>query len=203
MKKIILLILVVIFIYYAGSGLLAIIKKNPPNIIDFVSCQNAGRPIMESYPRQCQGLNGKVYVEKIDNKNLNTDPIILSPDLSRPLTSPLNIAGEARGFWFFEAIFSVKLVDDKGNLIATGTAKAKGEWTTTEFVPFNVTLNFKNPNTKTGELILIKSNPSGLASQEREVRLPVFFQKINEIGNKVQINASTTKDEKEATTTAD
>ncbi|OHA60421.1 MAG: hypothetical protein A2556_01960 [Candidatus Vogelbacteria bacterium RIFOXYD2_FULL_44_9] len=193
LKKIIFVTIVAILAYYGSTGLIHIFKKNPPIITDFITCEKAGRPIMESYPRQCLGINEKTYVEIIDNNALNTDPVILSPDLSRPLTNPVTISGEARGFWFFEATFPVKLVDDKGNLIATGTAKAKGDWMTADFVPFTVTINFKNPATKTGELILIKDNPSGLASQDQEIRLPVFFQKMNEVGNKIQTSSSTEK----------
>jgi hypothetical protein len=185
MKKIIFVIVVAIIAYYGSKGIFSLLEKNEPIVTDFITCQKAGRPIMESYPRQCQDKNGKMYTEIINDKSLNTDPVVLSPDLSRPLTSPLNISGEARGFWFFEAVFQAKLIDDRGNLIATGTAKAKGEWMTTEFVPFTLTMTFKNPDAKTGELVLIKDNPSGLPSQDREVRLPVFFQKMNEVGNKI------------------
>ncbi|MFA6416374.1 MAG: Gmad2 immunoglobulin-like domain-containing protein [Candidatus Paceibacterota bacterium] len=203
MRKIIFVIVVAAFAYYISIDVMSVWKKNPPMIINFETCQKAGRPIMESYPRQCQGDKGKMYAEIIDNKALNTDPVILSPDLSRPLASPLTISGEARGFWFFEASFQAKLIDDKGNLVATGTAKAKGEWMTTEFVPFTIKMDFKNPTAKTGELILIKDNPSGLPSQDQQIRLPVFFQKMNEVGNKVQ-TATSTKEQpsKNATTTA-
>lgn len=191
LKKLIFIIIVAVIAYFASTELFNTFKKNPPIITDFITCEKAGFPIMESYPRQCRGDNGKTYVEIIDNKALNTDPVIMSPDLSRPLTNPVTISGEARGFWFFEATFPAKLIDSNGNLVATGTAKAKGEWMTSDFVPFTITMSFKNPSTKTGELILIKDNPSGLPSQDQQVRLPVFFQKMNEVGNKVP-TASTT-----------
>lgn len=202
LKKITFVIVVAIIAYYASTGLFRTFKKNPPPIVDFVTCEQAGRPIMESYPRQCRGDNGQTFVEVIDNKALNTDPVILSPDLSRPLTSPVTIAGEARGFWFFEAVFPAKLIDSNGNLVATGTAKAKGEWMTTEFVPFTLVMNFKNPSTKTGELILIKDNPSGLTSQNQEVRLPVFFQKMNEVGNKISTASSSSPEKPQNSTTS-
>lgn len=35
------------------------------NIANFTECANAGNPIMESYPRQCNA-NGKTYVENVE-----------------------------------------------------------------------------------------------------------------------------------------
>ena len=186
MRKILFLIIIAVLTYFGSTYLFSNLKK-APKITDFSSCEKAGRPIMESYPRQCQGPSGKMYVEKTDNRDLDTDPIILAPDLSRPLVSPLNLAGEARGFWFFEGQFPIKLIDDKNNVVATATAKAKGEWMTTEFVTFSATLNFKNPEAKKGELILIKDNPSGLKSQDQEIRLPIFFQKMNDSIEKINV----------------
>lgn len=91
------------------------------------------------------------------------------------VASPLTITGKARGSWFFEASFPVKLVDANNKLVANGVAQAKGEWMTTEFVPYSVTLTFAPPATATGTLILQKDNPSGLPANDDEMRLPVRF----------------------------
>ena len=53
---------------------------------------------------------------------------------------------------------------------------ADGEWTTKDFVPFALTLNFAEPRTATGTLVLEKSNPSGLPEHAAEVRIPVRFR---------------------------
>jgi len=37
------------------------------------------------------------------------------------------------------------------------------------------------------ELILIKDNPSGLKSQDQEIRLPIFFQKMNDSIEKINV----------------
>ena len=34
-------------------------------VIDFVSCADAGYAVMESYPRQCRAPNGNVFVENV------------------------------------------------------------------------------------------------------------------------------------------
>ena|SRR3989338_9319713 len=92
------------------------------------------------------------------------------------ITSPLNIRGEARGVWFFEASFPIYLTDWDGLIIAEGYATAEGEWMTTEFVPFTATLTFKNPTYKNnGSLILKKDNPSGLPLHDDALEIPIFF----------------------------
>ncbi|MEK7091933.1 MAG: Gmad2 immunoglobulin-like domain-containing protein [Patescibacteria group bacterium] len=174
MKK----ILLVIIILVAGIWLVRHLPSKNGSVVitDFSACQKAGRPVIDTYPRTCQGVNDKTYTEVVDEKDLNTDPVIFSPDLSRPVTSPLSIQGEARGFWFFERQFKVRLLDDKGQEIATGTAKTKSPALTVEFITFNITLTFKKPGAKMGFLVLEKANPTGLASQSRQVQLPILFQ---------------------------
>jgi hypothetical protein len=89
--------------------------------------------------------------------------------------SPLQVAGEARGPWFFEASFPVTLLDANGGLLAQSAAQARGEWMTEAFVPFAAQLTFPPPTTPTGTLVLSKNNPTGLPEHAAEVRLPVRF----------------------------
>ncbi|MDO8590715.1 MAG: Gmad2 immunoglobulin-like domain-containing protein, partial [bacterium] len=87
----------------------------------------------------------------------------------------------ARGNWFFEASFPVMLTDWDGRIIAQGIATAKSEWMTTEFVPFEATLNFtvdKNAYSNRGALILQKDNPSGLPEYDDALEIPVMFAEI-------------------------
>ncbi len=44
--------------------ILILVAACAPTITDFMSCVEAGNPVMESYPRQCMA-DGKVYVEEI------------------------------------------------------------------------------------------------------------------------------------------
>jgi glucose/arabinose dehydrogenase len=89
--------------------------------------------------------------------------------------SPLTVEGEARGTWFFEASFPVRLLDGNGKEIAVTPAQAQGEWTTQDFVPFRATLEFAPPQTREGMLVLEKDNPSGLPEYADELRIPVRF----------------------------
>lgn len=89
--------------------------------------------------------------------------------------SPLVVSGRARGNWYFEASFPVKLLDGNGNVLALAPAQAQGDWMTTNYVPFSVTLTFPTPVTATGTLILQKDNPSGEPQNDDFVSIPVTF----------------------------
>ncbi len=100
---------------------------------------------------------------------------VTSPQPNGVVTSPLTVSGRARGTWYFEASFPVRLLDGNGNEIAIAPAQAQSDWMTTEFVPFIVTLTFAAPSTDEGILVLEKDNPSGLPEHAAEVRIPVRF----------------------------
>lgn len=91
------------------------------------------------------------------------------------VASPLTVTGEARGNWYFEASFPVRLIDGDGNELAVVPAQAQGDWMTTDFVPFEVTLTFDRPSTPFGALILEKDNPSGLPENAAFITVPVRF----------------------------
>lgn len=90
--------------------------------------------------------------------------------------SPLTVSGEARGHWYFEASFPVKILDATGKELAIVPAQAQGEWMTTDFVPFSVSIPFATSTTATGFLVLEKDNPSGLPEHTAELRIPIRFR---------------------------
>ena len=109
----------------------------------FDSCVAAGNPIMESYPQQCRAADGTLFVEDIGNELDKLDLIrVDSPRPNAVIQSPLQIQGEARGTWFFEADFPIELLDAEGQVIGMAIATAQGEWMTEEFVPFTASLTF-------------------------------------------------------------
>lgn len=102
------------------------------------------------------------------------------PRANEAISSPLEIKGEARGNWFFEASFPVVLADWNGRIIAQGVATAEGDWMTAEFVPFKAELEFEKPEfigdfSKRGALILQKDNPSGLPEHDDALEIPIIF----------------------------
>lgn len=153
-------------------------KPVPIVVTNFEECVSTGNPVMESYPRQCS-YNGQTFTENVGNAPAKADLIRLTyPRPNQVIQSPLIVTGEARGNWFFEASFPVYLTDWDGKIIATGIAQARGEWMTTNFVPFEAKLTFdldKNLYSNRGTLILRKDNASGLPEHDDALEIPVLF----------------------------
>jgi len=120
--------------------------------------------------------------------------VIESPIANEEISSPVSIKGRARGSWFFEASFPVKLFDEKGNLIATAIAQAKDDWMTNDFVPFEAKLIFLASATQKGFLVFEKDNPSGLPENADELMMPVLLRQGREI-NLYYYNPDLDKDE--------
>jgi hypothetical protein len=112
----------------------------------------------------------------VDNTPTETSMVkVTSPLPNASVKSPLLVTGEARGNWYFEASFPVKVLDANGKVLGIVPAQAQGEWMTTNFVPFSVSVPFSTPTTPTGTLVLEKDNPSGLPEHAAEVRIPIRF----------------------------
>jgi len=149
-------------------------------ISNFDECVAQGYPILETYPRQCKTPDGKTFTEDIGNELEKVDLIkIDNPRPNQLIESPLFIKGEARGNWYFEASFPIKLFDDNGFLLGVMPAQALGDWMTEDFVPFSATLSFAVPSTPKGRLVLEKDNPSGLPEQADELKIPVYFKEVS------------------------
>lgn len=178
MKQLILLgiliaILAAVFVewnYRKGTEAPGVVVSN------FEECAAGGYPVLESYPRQCSTPDGKTFSEDIGNELEKQDLIqITKPRPNETVQNPLTIKGKARGYWFFEANFPVKLKDANGNQLGTVAAQTTSDWMTEDFVPFEATLQFQSPTTEKGTLILEKANPSGLPENADELRVPVRF----------------------------
>lgn len=102
---------------------------------------------------------------------------VFAPKIGDKISSPLEIRGEARGYWFFEGSFPIVLEDSSGSVVATGYATAGTDWMTEEMVPFISELTFVTPTSSSGVLVLKKDNPSDLPENDDEVRIPVTFDK--------------------------
>jgi len=180
MRKII-LIGILILISVAIGFLLWKYSIRPVIIIsNFDECVAQGYPILETYPRQCKTPDGKTFTEDIGNELEKVDLIkIDNPRPNQLIESPLFIKGEARGNWYFEASFPIKLFDDNGFLLGVMPAQALGDWMTEDFVPFSATLSFAVPSTPKGRLVLEKDNPSGLPEQADELKIPVYFKEVS------------------------
>jgi hypothetical protein len=104
------------------------------------------------------------------------DPItVTAPVPGAIISSPLIIEGEARGWWYFEASFPVRLVTDSGEVLAEVPAQALEDWMTEDYVPFTVSIVFAMPSATSGKLILSRDNPSGLPEHDAHIEIPVLF----------------------------
>ena len=101
---------------------------------------------------------------------------VATPKPGELAVSPLRLSGRARGTWYFEASFPVRILDANGNELGVVPAQAMEEWMTEEFVPFAALLDFKVSPTATGSLVFKKDNPSGLPEHDRKFEMPVRFR---------------------------
>jgi len=116
------------------------------------------------------------YLGSLDSVK-NPDIEVTFPKENTVVTSPLKVTGKAKGTWFFEGSFPVRLKDMPQNkVLAVGIATAKTDWMTTDFVEFETTLTFENPPTDTGWLVFEKDNPSGLPENDDSFYLPIKFK---------------------------
>lgn len=125
--------------------------------------------------------------------------IVDTPLPNSAVSSPIFISGQARGRWYFEAQFSIKIYDANEELLGVIPAQAQGEWMTNEYVPFQATLSFESSTTPTGKLVLEKDNPSGLPENANELIIPIVFSEVTTSEQTVKLyyyNSSKDTDEK-------
>jgi len=169
------LLIILIFI---GSIITLIIltPREYKKVNNFNECKEAGYIILESYPEQCITPDRQLFVQYIGNELEKINLIqITNPRPNQIIESPLEITGQAKGNWFFEADFPIRLYDQEGNEIAISIATALEEWITEEFVPFSSIIKFETTHTK-GTLVLEKDNPTGLPEYDDFLLIPVKFK---------------------------
>lgn len=172
-RKIIIGIVVLSALVYA---VLAFDIPYRDKVDDFETCAAFGNPVMESYPRQCRDKKGNLYVENISQVTTETDLIrITAPLRNSIVTSPLELSGEARGNWYFEASAPVQVIGADGTVLAEHYVTAQGEWMTENFVPFKGTVTFDPGTNVSGFIRFKKDNPSGLPEFDAQVDVPVSF----------------------------
>ena len=124
------------------------------------------------------GLDASRLVQAWPPGNCSSDRIIVQAPLpGATVGSPLVVRGQARGNWFFEGDFPLRLLDREGHVLAQGYATARGEWMTGEFVPFEGTLVFERPpGATTGLLVLESDNPGERRELDDALELPVGLE---------------------------
>ena len=96
---------------------------------------------------------------------------LATPLPGEDVTSPLRVEGRARGTWYFEGDFPIRLFGPDGEELAVAVAQAEGPWMTEDFVPFSAELTFDAPADACLTMVLEKDNPSGLPEHDDEARV--------------------------------
>ena len=121
------------------------------------------------------GLGESAIIKEEPARSFTSQKVDVSTPLPNSIVqSPLQITGEARG-WYFEASFPVKITDANGTVLGQTAAEAQGDWMTTSSVPFKATLEFTTSTTRGGFLIFQKNNPSDMRQYDESVQFPVRF----------------------------
>lgn len=119
---------------------------------------------------------GPVAPDPVATEDVHANLIRLTtPRANAVVVSPLVVTGEARGTWYFEATFPVRLLDATGQVLVEHYAQAQGEWMTEAFVPFRAELRFAPPSTAIGTLVLAKNNPSDQRELDDALHMPIRF----------------------------
>lgn len=117
------------------------------------------------------GDTSNLLISLTVNDSLN----ITNPKAEAVISSPLATKGFAKGTWYFEASFPVKILDSKGNVVGQGIAQAESDWMTEKMVPFSGMIEFTAKEGERGEVVFQKDNPSGLPQNDAELRVPIIF----------------------------
>lgn len=109
--------------------------------------------------------------------NASADMIVIdAPKPGESVATSFTVIGKARGGWYFEASFPLRVLSAQGSLLKEMPVQADGEWMTSEFVPFSETVMLP-PGTKGAvTLVLQNDNPSGLPENAASISIPLFIQ---------------------------
>ncbi|MDD5750630.1 MAG: GerMN domain-containing protein [Candidatus Pacebacteria bacterium] len=192
-KKYLIIIIVAASVIVAVGGLRFLSGPEDTWICQNYEWVKHGNPDSPKPVKPCydEGPSSRDYV--FTTVKGNSDVIRLIEPLplaNETFGSPLDIRGEARGTWYFEANFPVKILSLNGEEIAAGIASAQGNWMTGDYVPFEVKLDFLAAQDMDAILVFKKDNPSGLPDNDDQLEIPVRLAGSEIMAVKVFFNNS-------------
>lgn len=139
-----------------------------------------------TYAIQAYPANSK-YIETFEQmlqtftitrgQDANAVVSLTNPQRQATITSPVTVAGQAPGNWFFEGVIPVEIQDEDGTVLGETSLSATGNWMTTAPVSFSGQITFEESDTETGYIVVKKDNPSGLPKNADQRRFAVSFSK--------------------------
>ena len=120
-----------------------------------------------------------IYERYLTIKKINDAKDIIIIDSPKPYQKvqvPIIIKGKAKGSFFFEGTFPIRIEDENGNLIVSDYIMTKENWMTENFVSFETYFYFEKGNLRKGFIIFEKANPSGLLENKFEIKIPLYFE---------------------------
>lgn len=132
----------------------------------------------------CEIIQKSATIDDTTNKNTVPEKIIPPnnliqvsfPSSGEKIGGTLNVTGIAKGIWYFEGDFPVRLVDSAGRELAIAPASAQSEWMKEDFVPFSATLKYPVSQATSAKLILAKDNPSDMRELDDAIEIPVVLE---------------------------
>ncbi len=113
--------------------------------------------------------------EQIDDLGI----IIDQPKPGESFSDPFAVTGKARGFWFFESSFPLKIIDEQAKVWGSGAAIAQADALTDNFVPFVGFIKFlseeKPVSGSKAFVVFTNDNPSGLPENEISTTVPIII----------------------------
>ncbi|MFH1968348.1 MAG: GerMN domain-containing protein, partial [bacterium] len=122
------------------------------------------------------------------NKGGNSEVSDISIKEGQEKESPIMVEGEAKGTWFFEASFPIKITDEQGEVLGSSFVTAGSDWMTEDFVPFTGEITYASKTGGNGFLVLAKDNPSGLPEYDKEIKIPIVLTPVGYSNIKVYFN---------------
>lgn len=103
--------------------------------------------------------------------------VLVVPIKNAEISSPLVVAGRARGSWFMDSKFPIILLDSYDNVVSESHATAQSKWKNDEFVKFTGNIQFSNfIKGSKGKLVLKKDNSTGLPEYDDSLEIPIIFK---------------------------
>lgn len=177
------LLYIFILILIVVIGWLSFNRTKKVDLSQIKSFEDCGKyyPVMESNPRQCRTPDGRLFAEEIPEKitynNATVNDIV--PELPFPgavTGKEFTVTGKARGTWYFEASFPVKVLDKDGKVLAQGPAQAQSEWMTTDFVQFKIDIKVPQSYMGPATIVMQKDNPSGMPEKDASISFPITIE---------------------------